>query len=993
MSEVIHTGDRSEVITVTEHTQVVHKSQLVNVSVKSTTVAVQGHSLRSPGGTEISQRNVGITLISPPGLSPRSPNGLSIEPIELGTPYTAEQMDEKRQNCRVYDYLCRLLEVRNWLVECLKTGDVPEEIQLEANLSNGVLLARLANFFAPDMVPLSRIFDVDQSRYKKEGKPCYRHTDNIMMWRRAVRAIRLPEVLIPETVDIYEGRNINTIFCLYALAIHLFRLRRGPPIRNQAGNAQFPESVMEEMQERLKDSSIPAFGELGGMLDTTAPSDKNAQTEAIVQINKAINSKDELLKHMKNPDAGILYVNDGLIDMYQTLLKDTKNLQQSGSNLDREQIQKVVTKVNQTDALRRLDILFGAGGNFDLSEMTVILDDLQQEGVMQHAVPVYGDVLYKTRQAQQTPLTVQQVDDIVDAVNACVRVKLSTLGNDAEGLYEVLSNPELHCEDILQEELKPIYLEQLKKEYQNQDHNFIIFSDRIQTIVRDASSIALQQRNVGAIRNAAEQGDREALFVALQSVADTKPEYITYYLVVLKTVSYSTMVEIEEIVRTTNLNDQSGQDADQNIGNLSADDKQLGYLPEKFDAGELYVSVADNAISLERPERVNEWLLKSSDIEDIIRKENEKAEKEANKQREEETILADRKRREEAATKIEQAWRRYRIRRDFDELKNSSAPCLRVVRTFIKTLISTKEDAEEETEIEDNKSRVTKLINTNRHMDEQLQDLDNRIALLVKNRINLQELIEHGKKLSKEAKDTDWMKATSSRKHEHDEWNAYEMICYHLQTEPQHLTRLIANYYSKPEVLPDFVKKALLPLFNFVADEREEFLLASLLKMILKRDIDTLTQPMALRKTNAAKFTRIILPMVTGIEGLQSKIVELCKQLRLKENQIEFFNLNIDSIFEAYEGRRPKDSREAAQNDKVAHVLNSSKAFLTKWGSKVAEVLFSKSTKLPKMLQFLINSTYIDMKERFPRATHADIMQVIGLLLRSFAVTFGYFKK
>ncbi|VDM29071.1 unnamed protein product [Toxocara canis] len=193
--------------------------------------------------------------------------------------------------------------------------------------------------------------------------------------------------------------------------------------------------------------------------------------------------------------------------------------------------------------------------------------------------------------------------------------------------------------------------------------------------------------------------------------------------------------------------DQSGQDADQNIGNLSADDKQLGYLPEKFDAGELYVSVADNAISLERPERVNEWLLKSSDIEDIIRKENEKAEKEANKQREEETILADRKRREEAATKIEQAWRRYRIRRDFDELKNSSAPCLRVVRTFIKTLISTKEDAEEETagvillyspEIEDNKSRVTKLINTNRHMDEQLQDLDNRIALLVKNRINLQ---------------------------------------------------------------------------------------------------------------------------------------------------------------------------------------------------------------------------------------------------------------
>uniref|UniRef100_A0A0M3KIC8 Calponin-homology (CH) domain-containing protein n=1 Tax=Anisakis simplex TaxID=6269 RepID=A0A0M3KIC8_ANISI len=177
------------------------------------------------------------------------------------------------------------------LVECLRTTDIPEEIQLEQNLSNGVLLARLANFFAPDMVPLNKIFDFDQSRYKKDGKPCYRHTDNIVMWAGAARAMRLPEVLIPETVDIYEGRNINTIFCLYALALHLFRLRRGPPIRLQAGNAQFPESVMEEMHERLKDSDIPAFGELSGMLDTTMPSDKDAHSMAIYKINKALNSK------------------------------------------------------------------------------------------------------------------------------------------------------------------------------------------------------------------------------------------------------------------------------------------------------------------------------------------------------------------------------------------------------------------------------------------------------------------------------------------------------------------------------------------------------------------------------------------------------------------------------------------------------------------------------------------------------------------------------
>uniref|UniRef100_A0A915AXX3 Calponin-homology (CH) domain-containing protein n=1 Tax=Parascaris univalens TaxID=6257 RepID=A0A915AXX3_PARUN len=1044
MSELIHRSERSEIVTHTEQKRVIHKSQLVNVSVTGTTVAVQGHSLRSPSSAETSPRSIGITLISPPSLSLRSPNGLSIEPIELGTPFTAEQLDEKRANRKVYDYLCRLLEVRNWLVECLQTADVPEEIQLEANLSNGVLLARLANFFAPDIAPVSKIFDFDQSRYKKEGKPCYRHTDNIMMWRRAVRAIRLPEVLIPETVDIYEGRNINTIFCLYALAIRLFRLRRGPPIRNQAGNAQFPDAVMEEMQERLKDSNIPAFSDLSGILDST-PSDKDSHTIAILELNKAIDSKEDLLKRLKNHDAGILYVNDRLIDNYQALLKDTKNLQQQGSILDREQIQKVVTKVNEIDALQRLDILFGKGGNFDLSEMTMILDDLQQEEVMQHAIPIYGDVLYRTRKSQRMPLSVQQVDDIVASVNACVRVKLSTLGNDAEELFEVLSNPELHCEDILNEQLKSIYLEELKNEYESKDKNFVLFADRIQAIVREVNSVTPQQRNVRSIRNAVEKNDEATLQIALQNIVDAKPEYVTYYLVTLRNVTYATMVEIEDVVRSVNIavlraeekgrkavyinrlllegkrNDvqkallTSWKDiviADNSIdyvarledeltmrkrslgkdkigGNIEGNnvvvDKEFSYLPEKFEAGVLYVNTTDNTIATQSPENINEWFLTSVDIENIIKKENDRVISEANRQREEENILAERKRREEAAIKIEQAWRRFRIRKDIDELKNSNAPSLRVVRTFIKTLVSTKEDAEEETEIEDNKSRVTKLINTNRNMDEQLQDLDKRIGLLVKNRINLQELIDHGNKLSKEAKDTDWLTAPSDAKQDRERWNPFEMIAYHMQTEPHHLTRLIANNYTKPEVLVDFFKRGMLPLFNFVADEREEFLLASLIRSILKRDIDGLMQPQALRKTPATTVTRILIPMVTDTKVMRPKIAELCKQLELKENQIDFFNLNVDAIYEAYEGHRPKNAKEAVENDQVAHVLNSSKTFLAKWSVMFASALFDKTIKLSRILRFLINSIYIDTKERFPRAAHADIMQgIAGWMYKSF---------
>lgn len=66
---------------------------------------------------------------------------------------------------------------------------------LEENLRNGVLLARLGNSFAPEVVPEKGIFDIRQEKYRQnDATPVYRHSDNIMQWRRAMESVRLPEV-------------------------------------------------------------------------------------------------------------------------------------------------------------------------------------------------------------------------------------------------------------------------------------------------------------------------------------------------------------------------------------------------------------------------------------------------------------------------------------------------------------------------------------------------------------------------------------------------------------------------------------------------------------------------------------------------------------------------------------------------------------------------------------------------------------------------------
>lgn len=44
--------------------------------------------------------------------------------------------------------------------------ELPPTTELEEGLRNGVYLAKLAKFFAPNVVSDKKIYDVEQSRYK-----------------------------------------------------------------------------------------------------------------------------------------------------------------------------------------------------------------------------------------------------------------------------------------------------------------------------------------------------------------------------------------------------------------------------------------------------------------------------------------------------------------------------------------------------------------------------------------------------------------------------------------------------------------------------------------------------------------------------------------------------------------------------------------------------------------------------------------------------------
>ncbi|KAM9853558.1 ras GTPase-activating-like protein IQGAP3 [Aulostomus maculatus] len=236
-------------------------------------------------------------------------------------------MDEQRIQNVAYQYLCRLEEAKRWLEACLKE-ELPAPTELEDALRNGVIVAKLGNLFAPGVVPLKKIYDLDQQRYQAVGLQ-FRHTDNIIHWRNAMTTLGLPVIFQPETTDVYEKKNMpRAIYCIHALSLYLYRLGLAPPIHDLCGKVKFTEEEINNMKLELDKYGIqvPAFNKIGGILTNELSKDEATVHAAVIAINEAVERGNVVItaEALRNPNALITDLQEALMSIYQEVLLQTK---------------------------------------------------------------------------------------------------------------------------------------------------------------------------------------------------------------------------------------------------------------------------------------------------------------------------------------------------------------------------------------------------------------------------------------------------------------------------------------------------------------------------------------------------------------------------------------------------------------------------------------------------------------------------------------------
>ncbi|KAM9587815.1 ras GTPase-activating-like protein IQGAP2 isoform 4-T4 [Morphnus guianensis] len=929
---------------------------------------------------------------------------------------SAEEMDERRRQNIAYEYLCHLEEAKRWMEVCLEE-ELPPTTELEEGLRNGVYLAKLAKFFAPNVVSDKKIYDVEQARYKRSGLH-FRHTDNTVQWLRAMESIGLPKIFYPETTDVYDRKNIpRMIYCIHALSLYLFKLGLAPQIQDLLGKVDFTEEEISNMRKELEKYGIqmPSFSKIGGILASELSVDEAALHAAVIAINEAIERRraEQTIATLRNPNAMLLNVDEELAQDYQNELFEAKRRKESNARLK--------------------------NGTISEEERDVYEELLTQ-------AEIQGNINKINR-----IIAVGHINEAIDQGNP--EKTLEALLLPTAKLQDVRPVNARHYQDVL-------YHAKAQKCKESQDESELLWLDEIQKGISDANNnikeAAILAVGTSMINKSLEKGDSQPILMLLQSKFGLRviPECAeTYFRNLseaknLKTVEGSnespwikfvmknmydyyynaeteegTCVAPEGVVPKTSW--LTGEEIQSIVGQVTADynREQLwlaneslivqlqararGFLVRKnYQERKAYLQNQEpSAIKIQafwkgfkqRKSYVDRLNVLQGNVAAIVKIQSWVKmwlAKRAYRKR-----LQYFKDHNDEIVKIQAFLRANKAREDYRILIGAENPPLTVLRKFAYLLDQSDLDFQEELEVTRLREEVVTKIRSNQQLEKDLNLMDIKIGLLVKNRITLQDVVLHSKKLNKKSKsqleemvmvDKQGIKGLSKERRKKLE--AYQHLFYLLQTNPMYLAKLIFQMPQNKST--KFMDTVIFTLYNYASNQREEYLLLKLFKTALEEEINSKVDQIQDIVTGNPTVIKMVVSFNRGARGqntLRQLLAPVVKEIM--EDKSLIINTSPVNVYKSWVNQLEMQSGEASKlpydvtteqaltHTEVVNKLESSIQSLRAVTDKVLTSIFSSLNMMPYGMRYIAKVLKSSLHEKFPDATEDELLKIVGNLL------------
>uniref|UniRef100_A0A4W5MGS5 IQ motif containing GTPase activating protein 2 n=1 Tax=Hucho hucho TaxID=62062 RepID=A0A4W5MGS5_9TELE len=331
------------------------------------------------------------------------------------------------------------------------------------------------------------------------------------------------------------------------------------------------------------------------------------------------------------------------------------------------------------------------------------------------------------------------------------------------------------------------------------------------------------------------------------------------------------------------------------------------------------------------------------------------------------------------------------------DISGAQDPPLSVVRKFVHLLEQSSLDLLEEQEVTWLREKVVTKIRSNQQMEKDLNLMDIKIGLLVKNRITLQDVVSHSKKLtvkkSKEelaAGDRQGIKALSKDKRKKLE--AYQHLFYLLQTNPSYLAKLIFQMPQNKST--KFMDTVIFTLYNYASNQREEYLLLKLFKTALEEEIKSKVDQIQDIVTGNPTVIKMVVSFNRGARGhntlrqlLAPVVKEIIedKDLGINTNPVEVYKAWVNQL-ETNTGEASKLPYEVTPDQAMSHEevrakLESSSRALRTATDKVLNSIVSSLDNIPYGMRYIAKVLKNSLHEKFPDATEDELLKIVGNLL------------
>ncbi|XP_074388271.1 ras GTPase-activating-like protein IQGAP2 isoform X7 [Zonotrichia albicollis] len=929
---------------------------------------------------------------------------------------SAEEMDERRRQNIAYEYLCHLEEAKRWMEVCLDE-ELPPTTELEEGLRNGVYLAKLAKFFAPNVVSDKKIYDVEQARYKRSGLH-FRHTDNTVQWLRAMESIGLPKIFYPETTDVYDRKNIpRMIYCIHALSLYLFKLGLAPQIQDLLGKVDFTEEEISNMRKELEKYGIqmPSFSKIGGILASELSVDEAALHAAVIAINEAVEKgiAEQTIVTLRNPNAMLLNVDEELAQDYQNELFDAKRKKESNARLkngtisdeERDVYEELLTQAEIQGNINKINRIIAIGhineavdqGNPDKTLEALLLPTAKLQDVRPVNARHYQDVLHYAKaqkcKESQDESALLWLDEIQRGINDSNN-NIKEAAALAVGISMI--NKSLEKGDSL-----PILMT-LQSRF-----GLRVIPECAEAYFRKLS----EAKNMKTTEDSSESPwiklVMKAMYDYYYNVETEEGTWVAPKGVVPKT-SWLTGEEIQNIAGqvTADYNREQLWLANENlIVGLQA--RARGFLVRKnFQERKAYLQNQEpSAIKIQafwkgfkqRKSYVDRLKVLQGNVAAIVKIQSWV--KMWLARRAYRSRLQYFKDHNDQIVKIQAFLRANKAREDYRTLIGAENPPLTVLRKFAYLLDQSDLDFQEELEVMRLREEVVTKIRSNQQLEKDLNLMDIKIGLLVKNRITLQDVVLHSKKLNKKSKsqleemvmvDKQGIKGLSKERRKKLE--AYQHLFYLLQTNPTYLAKLIFQMPQNKST--KFMDTVIFTLYNYASNQREEYLLLKLFKTALEEEITSKVDQIQDIVTGNPTVIKMVVSFNRGARGqntLRQLLAPVVKEIM--EDKSLIINTSPVDVYKAWVNQLEMQTGEASKlpydvtteqaltHAEVVNKLESSIQSLRAVTDKVLTSIFSSLNMMPYGMRYIAKVLKSSLHAKFPDATEDELLKIVGNLL------------